>query len=96
MFRCHPIFSAHQSTPFGVTWLRQPGSQEGTSTHDLLFFVMFENPTFLLRCLYLFYPEKGSAVSLPRRLVDREVQLCLPTRKSLSTVELDVRKNATS
>ena len=65
--------------------------EEGQHTGDFFFFICFWFSTFLLRCLPFFFIARRVQHSLS--LVDREVEFCVPTTKSLSTVGCCARKN---
>ena len=90
---CHPISSERRfSSRLGRA---SRGHTGGRPTHRrFLFFICFGPPHSFFGALpFLFYREKGSA--LPS-LVDREVEFCVPTTKSLSTVGCSARKNTRS
>ena len=86
---CRPIYSERRFSPLGRV---SRGHTGGRPTHRrFLFFICFWFSTFLLRCLPFFFIARRVQHSLS--LVDREVEFCVPTTKSLSTVGCCARKN---
>ena len=86
---CRPIYSERRFSPLGRV---SRGHTGGRPTHRrFFFFICFWFSTFLLRCLPFFFVARRVQHSLS--LVDREVEFCVPTTKSLSTVGCCARKN---
>ncbi|CAM9195989.1 unnamed protein product, partial [Pylaiella littoralis] len=60
----HPIYFGHQSTPFGMMWVLQPGSHRRKVTHFHFYFVLLPTP-FLLRYLPLVLNVRRFQQALP-------------------------------
>ena len=90
---CRPIYSERRFSPLGRA---SRGHTGGRPIHRrFLFFICFGSPpSFCGACLFFFYREKGSALSLPSSTA--KSNFVYPTTKSLSTVGCSARKTPRS
>lgn len=83
---CNPIYSCRQSTPFGVYRRISVGDTGARPTPE--FVIVYFDTVLVLHLISgvraLFFIGRGAQRSLS--LVDHGVEICAPTKRSLSTI----------